>query len=346
MNKILTIAIPVYKKILIERIATLLPQLTDEVELLLIDDNIDNDLENTIFKEYGKIKNLRIIQNRVNLGLGTNLANCFYYTQTKWMWLLGDDDIVRDNSVELILKNIKKSNAILCKFSYEQAKPNKIEYTRYKGDKIIGIDNLIDRLYINEKDFNIGTLMFMSNSVYNIDKLKDNIAMAFKYTSVYAPHLTIVFDYLSKYKKEYIELFEDDIVINYFPEIEDKWTRFIVALGMLNFQYMILDIDVKRYKKLINIFYKFINFRFIFLELFMEGYSINDFTKSKFIYKQLYENGLAKTDYIVEKLIYRFLYFIMDKPKIVFRVFDILKKIDPKYDINLRIKAKGFNKKI
>ena len=346
MYKILTIAIPVYKKILIDRLAILVPQLTDEVELLLIDDNQDNNLTQSINDKYGRINNLRIVINRVNLGLGTNLANCFYYTDTKWMWLLGDDDIVRQDSITTILKNIKSSDAILCKFSYEQAKPIKTEYTKYKHDKVIGLNNLIDRLYKNEKDFSIGTLMFMSNSVYNIDKLKNNIDMAFKYTSVYAPHLTIIFDYLSKNKKEYIELFEDDIVINYFPEVEDKWTRFVVALGMLNVQYLILDLNEDRYNKLIKIFYKFINFRFIFLELFMEGYNINDFSKSKFLYKQLYQNGLAKTNLLKEKILYRFLYFIMDKPKIVFAVFDLLKKINKKYDIDLRVKAKGFNKKI
>ena len=346
MYKILTIAIPAYKKILIDRLAILIPQLTDEVELLLIDDNQDNNLTQSINDKYGKINNLRIVINRVNLGLGTNLANCFYYTDTKWMWLLGDDDIVRENSIELILNNIKNSDGVLCKFSYEQQKPTGSVFTKYQHERIVGIDNLIDRLYLEENEFNIGTLMFMSNSVYNVEKLKNNIDMSFKYTSVYAPHLSIIFDYLSKNKKEYIELLEDDIVINFFPETEDKWTRFIVALGMLNFQYLILDINTLRYKKLIKIFYKFINFRFIFLELFVEGYESGNFDKSKFIYKQLYENGLAKTDLFKEKLLYRFLYFIMDKPAIVFKIFDILKKIDKKYDINLRVRAKGFNKKI
>lgn len=346
MNKLLTIAIPAYKKIVIDRLEMLIPQIVDEVELLIIDDNPSNNLKESIEERYGKIKNLKIIKNRINLGLGTNLANCFYYTDTKWMWLLGDDDIVRTNSVALILENIEDKDAILCKFSYEQQKPTGTEFTKYTHQKIVGIDNLIDRLYLQEREFNIGTLMFMSNSVYNVEKLKNNIDMSFKYTSVYAPHLTIIFDYLSKNKEEYIELLEDDIIINFFPEAEEKWTRFIVALGMLNFQYLILDIDVPRYKKLIKIFYKFINFRFIFLELFIEGYNINDYQKSKFIYKQLYENGLSKTDFFIEKILYKVLYFIMDKPFIVFKVFDILKKINSKYDVNLRVIAKGFNKKI
>jgi len=346
MNKLLTIAVPLYKKVFLDRLDILIPQLTDEVKLVIINDNLNLDINKLIFNKYGDINSISIINNKVNLGLGTNLSNCFYYTDTKWMWLLGDDDTILENSVQIILDKIKQTDSVLIKFSYIHDKPNGVEYTNYKNKRISGLKNFINELDINNSDFNIGTMIFMSNSVFNIEKLKPYINVTFKNSFSYAPHFAIILEYLSNNARDSIELSKGKIVSNYYPEIEDKWTRFIVALGILNLQYMILNMDVKEYKKFIFVLYKFINFRFIFLELFIEGVNSEDFNKSKFIYKQLYENGLAKTGLWKEKLLYRFLYFIMDKPKVVFKVFDILKKINPKYDINLRVKAKGFNKKI
>lgn len=346
MSKILTIAIPLYKEIFLDRLALIIPQLTAEVHLLIMNDNLSLDIQKKIYDRYGSLKNLEIINNTVNLGLGTNLSNCFYYTRTKWMWLLGDDDIVLNNSVELILNKIKKTENALLKFSYIHQKSSGNEYSNYHNDEIKGIEELIDYLYSKKNEFDIGNMIFMSNSVFNMEKLKNYVDTTYKNTYCYAPHFALILSYLSENKSEKIELCTEQIVINYYPNIEEKWTRFIVALGILNMQYMILDINAKSHKKLIDILYNFINFRFIFLELFIEGIQQKDFQKSKFIYKQLYKNGLAKTDFFIEKILYKVLYFIMDKPFIVFKVFDILKKINSKYDVNLRVRAKGFNKKI
>ena len=267
MKPILTIAVPLYKEIFIDRLDIIIPQLTNEVKLLIINDNTNLNIETLILKKYGRIDNLEIINNNKNLGLGTNLSNCFYFTNTKWMWLLGDDDIILDNSIQTILNRIKKSNSILIKFSYTHDKPSGQEYTMYKNKQILGLDNLISELYLEKNDLNIGTMIFMSNSIFNIEKLTPFISIAFKNTYSYAPHFAIILEYLSMNPTEAIELSEEQLVINYYPKIEDKWTRFIVALGILNLQYMILNISVETYKKLIKILYKFINFRFIFLSI-------------------------------------------------------------------------------
>jgi hypothetical protein len=346
MKEILTIAVPLYKEIFLERLDEIVSQSTIGVRILIVNDNPSLNINDVIERKYNSIDNITIISNKINLGLGANIANCFYYTKTKWMWLLGDDDILIKGSVKTILNKISSSNAALLKFSYDHDKPNGRDETKYQDCSVKGLDGLINSLYKGANDFNIGSMIFMSNSVFNMSKVGVHTNIAYKNASTYAPHFSVILEYLSENNCETIQLFSEKIVINYHPSIDDKWTRFIVALGILNIQYMILNMSENQYKKLINSLYCFINFRFIFLELFIEGYSVDNFNKSKFIYRQLYLNGLAKTNFYGEKVVYHMLYFFMNKPRIVFRFFAILAKYDKKYDIASRIKNKGFDKKI
>ena len=116
-NAILTIAIPTYNRPdkIQKQVRLLLPQLTPEVKLTIRDNNSLRpvvSLFNTTEKQL-----FTIIRNNVNIGGDANIARCMDSCDTEWLWILGDDDFVSENAVEIVLTQIKENpNAIWLNF--------------------------------------------------------------------------------------------------------------------------------------------------------------------------------------------------------------------------------------
>jgi len=106
----LTIAIPTFNRNLIlkKNLAYLLPQLTSECEVLILDNAspvpVSKTLKNLLTK-YSKL-NIRIIRNLFNVGGDENTFRCIEYALGEYVWWLGDDDIVSEIAVDLIFSEI------------------------------------------------------------------------------------------------------------------------------------------------------------------------------------------------------------------------------------------------
>ena len=104
---LLTIAIPTYNRSahLDRLLASLLPQLEgeDRVELL-ISDNASPDGTAALLREYSR-RGLRFrsIRNAVNIGPDLNFAQCFAEASGKYLWMIGDDDILYAGAVPIVL---------------------------------------------------------------------------------------------------------------------------------------------------------------------------------------------------------------------------------------------------
>lgn len=107
-RKILTIAIPTYNRSvqIQKQIRMILPQLTDEVNLVVYD-NCSEIPVCTLFNE-DELRLFTIIRNSVNIGGDANIARCHELCDTEWLWVLGDDDFICNNAVNVILTNIKQ----------------------------------------------------------------------------------------------------------------------------------------------------------------------------------------------------------------------------------------------
>ncbi len=95
---LLTIAIPTYNRsrYLAELLEVLQPQLSDELRVeLLIADNASTDETPALCKRLidGGLA-CRYIRNAANIGADANFLLCFSEARGKYVWLLGDDDIV------------------------------------------------------------------------------------------------------------------------------------------------------------------------------------------------------------------------------------------------------------
>ena len=111
-QKILTIAIPTYNRapFLQQNIASLLPQIKgieDKIELL-ISDNCSTDNTKQVVEEFiAQGAPITYSCNEDNLGMDGNFVACFKKATSKYVWLLGDDDILLDGILLHIISLIE-----------------------------------------------------------------------------------------------------------------------------------------------------------------------------------------------------------------------------------------------
>jgi glycosyltransferase involved in cell wall biosynthesis len=180
----LTIAIPTYNRneILKRSLALLLPQLTPDCELLIIDNCSDVLVENTLkdlFQKYPEIKK-RITRNRVNIGGNANILRCFELCETEWLWCLGDDDLVVSNALELIMGCIAEfPKAIFLNFLTPV-------FNRPVRRRSCGLQEFIR---IMDHFCNI---LCVSVSVFRLEPLLPNMRYGYQYAYSCAPHVALL----------------------------------------------------------------------------------------------------------------------------------------------------------
>jgi acetyltransferase-like isoleucine patch superfamily enzyme len=130
----LSITIPTYNRL--ERLKltldTVLPQLTDEVELL-VSDNCSQDRTWDYLQQLGG--RIRSYRQQSNVGADRNFISCLELAQGEYVWTLCDDDLPCSNAVESILKAIESfKNPPLV---YVRCKPSDEQIHNYDSKPVI-----------------------------------------------------------------------------------------------------------------------------------------------------------------------------------------------------------------
>lgn len=111
---LLTICIPTYNggEYLIEQINRLLPQLTNETELI-IRDNYSQPSAQSILSNSGiSLSKVKIIRNNANIGADRNIFESFANCESDWLIILSDNDIVKLDFVKSLLDLIMFNNDV------------------------------------------------------------------------------------------------------------------------------------------------------------------------------------------------------------------------------------------
>jgi glycosyltransferase involved in cell wall biosynthesis len=175
--KKLTIAIPTYNRneTLNESIAYLLPQLTEECHLLILDDNSPIPVAGTvtdILRRFPIISS-EVRRNKWNLGLVANVLRCFEYCETDWIWVPGDDDIVCPDAIAKIISAIETdSEAVYFSFLTETIKNLGL---RKQTTVAKGVDGFTDALDM------VGVVNFMSCSIWKAEVFRRFLSSAYSY---------------------------------------------------------------------------------------------------------------------------------------------------------------------
>ena len=106
--KKLTIAIPIYNgaKTIKRLLDCIFAQnfSTDDVDVIICDNgSTDNTLE--VINPYQD--KFTLFKNETNLGADKNFELCVNRSKSEYVWILGDDDYLKDNAVNDILAKIK-----------------------------------------------------------------------------------------------------------------------------------------------------------------------------------------------------------------------------------------------
>ena len=89
-----------------------------EIEVIVCD-NASTDDTPKVVEPYLKAKNFRYYRNLVNVGMLGNLKVTAHHAQGQYVWVIGDDDIIKTNAVESVVSAINKySNVSLIYLNY------------------------------------------------------------------------------------------------------------------------------------------------------------------------------------------------------------------------------------
>ena len=301
MNPILTIAITTYN-----RKAQLLRQLNSiysqpecrDVSVLIIDNHSNYDVEDFVRESFDKalLQNTSFVINPKNLGMNTNLCLPFFYCKTEWMWTLSDDDETVSGSIGVVLNNIVVyPNVSVFKYQVKGFKD-------YCNQDFETLPDLIDFYY---NGYHTGHLVFLSNCVYNLKKLKDfdNDIITNCFCAI--PQVLPIFNILDN--RQGIVRYVNTVLVNYMPPKRNKgWNYLKTAVQFSIVPFFDYKLSTKYYKRFgFVIMSNFSHFRIIISALELKSKK-----RGKFLYKQIYNRSFRYSGQLIDK-IYYILFFIM-----------------------------------
>lgn len=198
---LLSIVIPTYNRAakLSATVAAILPQLTPECELLIVDNASTPSAEEAL----AEVTNLagdhpcRIIRNTCNVGVSANVLRCFEYAKGVWVWVLSDDDLPLPDAVDTALRNAREFNdAVFINFWSNVPTHFRDDDGALPPRRDPMVLNGLGELIASHESFS--HLLFISSSIYRRDILPDAISKAYIYSGTFAPHLNLLFIYLRR----------------------------------------------------------------------------------------------------------------------------------------------------
>lgn len=183
----LTVAIPTFDRnsVLEKSLAALLPQLDDQIQLLIIDNASPVSYSEALAPLLAGFPNVRakICRNVANIGGSANVLRCIEQTQTEWVWTLGDDDKVAPDAIAKIRLAIEKNpDATVINFYAESGDhPPRTEQVVSHGAEE----------FLSRAD-SIGAILFMSSSVFRARHMIPNLKAGYHYAYSCAPHLAVL----------------------------------------------------------------------------------------------------------------------------------------------------------
>lgn len=169
----LTVVIPTYnRKERLKRTLDLLEMQTDsDFKIMILDNCSDYDINDVLrYRDKKFFEKIKVIHNKINIGMSANIANAFIQGISGWMWLLSDDDIPSIYAVEDIFDEIEHSSEIgVIHFAYHDiSKYMRNEYRDFRNlHELLKFYNDIITQGMSLELCN-GDFIYLCNKVYNM----------------------------------------------------------------------------------------------------------------------------------------------------------------------------------
>jgi len=222
---ILTIAIPTYNRhsLLGKTLEQLLPQMTSDCRLLVLDNQSDPPVSQVLGDLLGSfpVGSLEIRSNPENVGGCANVIRCIEEAKTNWVWTLGDDDLVRPDAIDTILRNIRAHpDAKYLNFMLPWLAPR---------DPMVsmGWEGFVEKM-------NFKSCGLISLNVYHRPSLSGHFRWAWLYSTSQFPHIAILYGALGKEGQSY---FSSDVILDGHAThdgVKQNWPMVLNGIGRAN----------------------------------------------------------------------------------------------------------------
>ena len=216
---------------------------------IILSNNNSTDDTNKIIQIYKKkLANFASIQQKKNIGFAKNYLECLFRVRTKYAWIVGDDDLLKKDSIKNIIFTIKKLNY-----------PNGIifEYDNFLNILKNKSHNSISELSLLKDFSKCGLISTQIIKVENIKFIKNQITKQKKnlYIQIYIMlHLIKKFGKWYKSSKKIINyrnnnfnLYSEKLILK---RLENEIRGYLIPLKI------IYNKQSKEYKDITNLIFK------------------------------------------------------------------------------------------
>lgn len=224
----LTISIPTYNRpqSILATVKSLLPQLTDDVCIRVLDNCSEVDIKALLQNEIDFSKHdIEVIRAPINVGADVNFQRCFEISNAEYTWLLGDDDTINEDAIAIIRAEIGK---------YRDVDMVGINFasnclTKQRSEAVF-VGSLED---LGTKLDHFGNWLFISTTVYRTNEYKRYLHYSVWGTYALASQLVAPIYAISNNKV--LILSEKYIVTNVATSnVAQQWHNIPVTLGLLS----------------------------------------------------------------------------------------------------------------
>ncbi len=250
IHNMITVMIPTYnrKDSLLKLLGCLKAQTCQEFFVVISDNHSNYDVSQALgeYKDFFKGR-LKLVIRNANVGSTVNINGVFELAQTKWGWLMGDDDFPMPDAVERIYKMLDDDVGALHFSLYDLG-----EFIDDHAD-ISSLNEFIDlfwQMSNGKKEIvNLqGDIIFMSNKVYNLDIMRNYLFVQNNYGYTKMPQMISILSLLNKKEAKFRVVNSNLVTIS--DTSNQSWRMTNIALGMTTFSHIKYDIDRKQRKKL------------------------------------------------------------------------------------------------
>lgn len=300
IKEIITVMIPTYnrKDCLLKLLACLKNQTCQEFDIVISDNHSDYDVKECM-TEYSDFfgDRMKLVVRDANVGSTVNINGVFTMAETKWGWLMGDDDFPLPNAIETI-------------YSYLDNQVGALHFSLYDlSDFIDGYTDLktlpdfIDlfwKMSNGPKEVvNLqGDLIFMSNKVYNLDIIRQYLFQQNTYGYTRVPQMVSILTMLDQQKGHFRVV--DTNLVKVSDTSNQSWKMTNIALGTSTFSHIPFHLSEDQRKKLnLIIMFKYSHVLRYRLQGEISRYNIG------LIYDGIYKRSLGLKDRIIFNIIMR-----------------------------------------
>lgn len=194
MEKTLTIAIPTFNraKYLKRALQSISEQYDDRLEII-VSDNASQDETEEVVNEMRKCIPIKYIKNEENIGYDMNFLQCFRAASGKYTVLLGDDDVIIDGKMNVILNFLDSNDDLSLVFlnhtlfigDYDKTNPGRLSFDEIPNKSGLSKTEFFD--YVK------GEIIFISSVVLSTKRVA-KVKNAEKYSWTFFMHSCLAFE--------------------------------------------------------------------------------------------------------------------------------------------------------